>query len=266
MRALKDCGVALSLLLVVPAMSASGEANAQARQPPPVWRDPAGPPVEPAIWLQRLVGRYQFDGLVEVVYEHPDYIEHRCGPLPPDPAQQSEMPPPPAIPYCSTIKGIGDCVAIGAGPGVQCILDVAWADIYAVTPEGAYNLPGGVSYLSPAMMLFGLDPGQSAINYLLVDNKGLPEGGPGANTGNRATFKTSCVNGSALMSAMPEVVPDERRPERPRVWQTCERVIRFDAKANARVVHMSMDININDETFTRFEMTLRRVEATEAGR
>jgi hypothetical protein len=237
-----------------------GEAAAQARLPPPQWQDPAGPPVAADVWLRRLVGRYRIEGMVEVVYDHPDYIEHRCGPLPPDP-NQSDNPPPPAVPYCSGIKGKGDCVGIGSGPGVQCILDVSWQDIY--TQLGA-NLPGGVSYLSPAMLLFGLDPTQAAIHHLLVDNKGLPEGGPGANTGNRATFKTTCVNAPILLSRMPEVVPDERRPDRPREWQTCNRVTRFSAKPDSRVVNISMDIDINDETFTRLEITMRRVEPGES--
>ena len=52
------------------------------------------------------------------------------------------------------------------------------------------------------MLLFGLDPAQSAIHHLMVDNKGLPEGGPGSNTGNRATFKTTCVNAPILLSTM----------------------------------------------------------------
>ncbi len=237
-----------------------GDALAQAREPPPQWQDPSGPPVASDLWLRRLVGPYRFEGMVEVVYDHPDYIEHRCAPLPPDPTQ-SDNPPPPAVPYCSGIKGKGDCVGIGKGPGVQCILDVSWQDIYAV--EGR-NLPGGVSFLSPAMLLFGLDPGQDAIHYLLVDNKGLPEGGPGSNKGNRAIFKTTCVNAPILLSAMPEVVPDERRPDRPRNWQTCERVIRISAKPDSRVVNISMDININDETFTRMEITMRRVEKVES--
>ncbi len=198
------------------------------------------------VWLKRLVGRYQFEGLVEVVKTE----DHRCGQLPPDPANSN--PPPPAEPWCSSIKGKGDCIAIGTGAGVQCVLNVTWQDLYDVNMDDGkvYNLPGGVSYLDPAMLLFGLDPGKSGINYLLVDNKGLPEGGLGFVAGNRATFKTPCVNGPALLGAMKPLDPPAR---------TCDRTIYIDAKPDAKLVFMSIDIDINEEPFTRYVMSLRRV-------
>jgi hypothetical protein len=159
---------------------------------------------------------------------------------------------------------------------VQCILDVAWQDFYEViTPSddvsstgpgsGIYSLPGGVTTLSPAMALFGLDPAESGIKYLLVDQKGLPEGGPGAIRGNRATFKTTCVNGPELFSRMK---PPPRPPDPPRLEgppRTCERILRLDAKPDASLMHWSMDIEINGEPWTRYEMTLRREQAVAMG-
>lgn len=74
-------------------------------------------------------------------------------------------------------------------------------------------VPGAVSYLNPAMALFGLDSRNSAINYLLVDNKGLPEGGLGRNTGNRATFRTRCVNQPGVLGGRADL-PHRSRSRR----------------------------------------------------
>lgn len=208
-------------------------ALARPHQPPPPWEDPAGPPTEGDVWLKRLVGSYDVDGMVNVV------AKGGCG-------EEGA--------YCETVRGKGDCIGIGSGPGVQCILQLAWPDMYEIVfpPEedaGTYNLPGGVSNLGPAMALFGLDPGKSAVHYMLVDQKGLSEGGLGLNTGSRMTFRSPCVNWPTLLNAMRPISP---------MPHSCERIMRIEARAEGRVVFLSMDIEIDDEPFTRYEMTLRR--------
>lgn len=220
----------VAALLTMTGLLASAAATAKPHEIPE-WRDPSGPPTAADVWLRRLAGGYQVEGLVEV------RGKGGC----------------PA--YCGGIKGKADCVAIGTGPGVQCVLNLAWTDIYETDYEagGIFNVPGGVSYLDPAMMLFGLDPGENAIRYLLVDNKGLPEGGPGSNAGNRATFRTTCVNAPALFSAMnPDGEP----------YRTCDRTIRFEAKPDASIVYLWIDIDINDNNFTSFMLSLRRTPKT----
>jgi hypothetical protein len=256
--------VMVATLLACTALLSSGRAGAQPRVEPKV-EDLATPTVAPDVWLRRMVGRFQFEGLVEVVY-YPPEDGHRCGPLPPDPNDaQSDKPPKLPQPWCSGIKGMGDCVSIGKGPGVQCVLNVSWEDFYeVVTPEdlepgepappvGVFNLPGGVSYLDPAMALFGIDPGKPAINFLLVDSKGLPEGTLGLIKGNRATFKTPCVNAAVLLAAMKPAPPGTG------TWRTCERTLYIDAKPDAKLVFMTMDIEINDDLWTRLTFSLRRV-------
>jgi hypothetical protein len=254
-------GLLFTLLLAGGALLAPADASAAPRETAPEWKDTVGPPAPMDVWLRRLVGKYEFDGMVEVVY----YEDHRCAPLPPDPNSQDA--PPPFVPYCSAIKGKGDCVGIGTGPGVQCVLNVSWEDLYEVIsptsntdgsvntdPVGVFNLPGGVSNLNPAMSLFGMDPGKQGINLLLVDNKGLPEGTMGVITGNRATFKTPCVNSPVLINAMkPQKVPKDERP-----LQTCDKVIYIDAKPDAKLLFLSIDFRINDEVFTRYSMSMRR--------
>jgi hypothetical protein len=247
------------VLFAAAAVLASAEAGAQPRAATPPWKDPAGPPTEIEVWLRRLVGRYQVEGLVEVAYDYEGYPDHRCGPLPPDPAEQ-DNPPPLPVPYCSSIGGMADCVGIGAGPGVQCILGITWKEIWDVDPdEGVFTLPGGVPNLAPAMMLFGLAPGQSNVDYLLVDNKGLPEGGLGSIGGSRVTFTTPCTNAPTLFQTMkPPPVPAEP-PNLRTSPRTCERTLRLEARDGAKVVHLSIGIEINGDLWTRYEMSLRRV-------
>lgn len=251
--------ITLAALLACTTLLASGEASADPRSGLTTGQE-AGPPTPPELWLGRLVGKYKFEGLVQVV------AKGDCGPLPPDPAKQDQQSEAPPEPYCRTIKGKGDCAAIGTGPGVQCVLNVYWQDMYETafqkseadatevdaSPTGVFELPGGFSYLDPAMALFGVDPVKAEIHYLLVDNKGMPEGGPGAVVGNRATFQTRCVNEATLLAAMKPENFNNRKPD------TCLRKIFIDAKPESKVVLITMDIDINDDPFTRFSITMRR--------
>ncbi len=212
---------AVACLLAGFALLAASSAIAQPHQPPPEWKDLSGPPVEPDVWLRRLVGTYRFDGMI---------ANHDVG-----------------------VKGKADCVAIGTGPGVQCVLNVTWQDIWMMDLQSArmVTVPGGVSYLDPAMVLFGLDPGKQGINYLLVDNKGLPEGGVGRNSSDRAVFKTPCVDAPGLFDSMAT-----RNFGEP--YRTCDRIIRIEAKPDARIVYMWIDFEINEIASTSFLLSLRR--------
>jgi len=244
-------------LLAWGALLASVQVRAEPRASQSTGQE-AGPPTPPETWLPRLAGKYRFEGLIQVV------ARGECAPLPPDPATQDQMSEAPPEPYCRSIKGTGDCVAVGKGPGVQCVLNVFWQDMYEMVMQkseagsvdasatGVFELPGGVAYLDPSMALFGLDPGNGAINYMVVDNKGMPEGGTGRTTGNRATFRTGCVNAPTLLNAMKPEAFNDRMPG------TCMRTIHLDARQDSKVVLVTMDIDINDEVFTRATMTMRR--------
>lgn len=194
------------------------------------------PTPELSVWLQRLTGSFSVEGMTSV-------------------PGRADCPT-----FCVGIKGKANCVAVGKGPGVQCMLNAAWEDQFEIImysedpnePVGVFELPGGVSYLDPSVALFGLDPGKSAINYLLVDNKGLPEGKPGQVNGNRATFRMTCVNAPVLFNAM--------KPQRTTPYRTCERIIRIDARPDAKVVLVTIDIEINDDPFTQLTLSLRRTQ------
>jgi hypothetical protein len=104
---------------------------------------------------------------------------------------------------------------------------------------------GSISYLNPAMALFGLEPGVPSLHYLLVDNKGLPEGGPGVNNGYRARFITRCVN---------EPVG-------------CRRTITLEAQEEARLLYMTIEIDheISHERIASLVLSLRRTMPEERG-
>lgn len=220
-------------------------AMAQPHSPPPRWKDPAGEPVPVDEWLGRLVGRYQVDGMIEV----PD----RCIPPPPPP---DGSPPPFFTPLCSNVSGMADCAPVGAGPGIHCIFNMQWTDLHElVYPSetergGMFAVPGGVSNLAPSMALLGIDPARSALNFLLVDNKGLAEGGSGGLRGGRATIISTCVNEKTLYQAMREPPPP---PEE------CRRTTLIEAREGDRFVRFMIQIEINDDLYTRYELALRRV-------
>jgi hypothetical protein len=227
--------VAVLAMLAATMLLVTSAAGAGPRDPTPQWKNPYGPPTEMEVWLRRLVGRFRVDGMIQAFHQ-------------PDPEKFALV-----LVGQESIQGMGDCVSVGTGPGVQCVMNMAWEDIFQIVlppeaPAGFFNVPGGVSFLNPAMALFGIDPGEAGIHYLLVDNKGLPEGGVGFNSGSRVTFKTSCVNAPKLLAAM---IPDKP-------YRTCDRVIRIDARPEARVMNLAMDIAINDIVLTRVELTLRR--------
>jgi hypothetical protein len=200
-----------SALLAVGSLLHCNDADAQARNPPQ-WKYEAAPPVETDVWLRRLVGRFNFEGVVEL----PPTVDDECDEGEDEPCEGTK-------PSRESIKGTGDCVSVGTGPGVQCVFNVSWLDMWIIDPETGNVLPEAVSYLNPAMALFGIDPGKTAINHLLVNNKGLAEGGRGAHTGNRATFRTSCVNQPGILGG-------------------CERIFRIEANADAQLLYMWIDV------------------------
>lgn len=188
-----------------------------------------------AAWLRRLAGRYRVEGAVSM------------------PARGTFEP----------LRGNGDCAVVGTGAGMHCIFDIAWQDIFDISlggsDAGVFNLPGGVAWLSPAMMLIGLDPGKQGLSFLVVDHKGLPEAGWGSIAGDRATLRAGCVNAPNLFLSMrPSATYEGRRPD------TCERITRIDARAGSSLVNMLIDIEINGDRATTVDVTLRRVSPDDA--
>lgn len=140
---------------------------------------------------------------------------------------------------------MGDCISIGAGPGVQCVLALQWPEMYEADFETATieAIPGAIPYLDPAMAMFGIDRTNASLSYLLVDHKGLPEGGLGSNVGTRAVFVTPCVN---------EPV-------------SCRRTVRIEARPDANLHYMWIEVESGypPNPVSTITLTMRRVPATQ---
>jgi hypothetical protein len=231
--------------------AASGARNPRDQRNPVSFQN-AEPVTDPDLigeWLLRLAGRYRAEGSS---YMPSRTFEFRNS--------QGRMTEGEFQAVFEPARGVVDCSNIGSGPGIQCILDIGWVPQYEIIldpdagPVGVWNLPGGEPYLDPAMMLVGLDLRTQRLAYLLVDNKGLPEGGSGSVAGDRGTLSAPCVNAPPLFNGMnPAAEFDGRRP------QQCTRIIRIDARPGADVVNVSINIEINEQLVTVTELVLRRV-------
>jgi hypothetical protein len=144
-------------------------------------------------WLRRLVGQFRYLGYVELHDASGAPIGRR------------------------NVSGVGDCVAFGLAPGVQCTIKVRWPETRGDDGEA---IPGGVPTLNPAMVLYGLDPDDLGIHYLQVDRNGLADGGLGHLFGDTLTNEGACVAG-----------PDD-----------CTRTTRITAQPDGQLVQMQTDI------------------------
>jgi len=121
-------------------------------------------PVQILAWLRRLLGKYRYEGYVELG----------------DGSAKIRQP----------VTGAGDCVAFGAAPGVHCTIQVSWPEVRGPNGEA---VPGGVSTLVPAMVQYGLDPDRLGVRYMQVDNRGMAERGNGYLWGDVLETKSPCV-------------------------------------------------------------------------
>jgi hypothetical protein len=71
------------------------------------------------------------------------------------------------------------------------MLHVHWQDIRA---EDGTDLPGGISSLTPAMILYGIDVNYMGIHSQQVDSLGTANGGLGYLHGNTLIVTTDCVD------------------------------------------------------------------------
>lgn len=148
----------IALLYLAGPLSAS-DASAQPRMEPTL--ESVTVPTPPQdVWLRRLVGNFTLDGVFSL---------GNC-----------------AGPGCAAITGNMNCIAVGDGPGVHCIINAKWT-LFLGSPPVDFS-----SFLDPAVGLFGLDPGKSEINLMMVNDKGLPTSGFGIVKGHTARFRNRC--------------------------------------------------------------------------
>jgi hypothetical protein len=138
-------------------------------------------------WLQRLPGRYIFDGVIHHV-EIADYDPRDDYPVGDvlGPSQYLNE-------WSQPIVGKGDCIEFADGePGVHCVINVLWPEMWDIM-TGRASL-GAVSDLTPAMVLAGVNPDTQAVRFLLVDKRGLGHPGALVVNGDAASAKISCVD------------------------------------------------------------------------
>jgi hypothetical protein len=159
-------------------------------------------------WMRRLVGQFRYVGYVEL---------HD-----PNGAPRGQQ----------RVSGKGDCVAFGLAPGVQCTITVSWP---AAQGDNGQEILGGVSTLEPAMVLYGLDPDELAVHYLLVDNKGVADGGLGYIKGDTMTTRDPCVG-----------IPGD-----------CTRTTKITAQRDGKLVQMQIDIEREGNLAVRYLFVMR---------
>lgn len=165
-------------------------------------------------WLRRLLGQYTIEGYVDLGGRgEPD--EQRV------------------------VRGTGVCVGFGVAPGVQCEFNIRWPETRA---RGGGEILGGVSNLSPAMMLFGLEPDEVGLRYLQVDNRGLAEGSRGGIIGDTAVFRTPCAD----------------------LIEGCERATRIITRSDSKLVELQVDTEIYYQVKVRYRFQLTRVAEVQA--
>ncbi len=165
-----------ALLLAADGASAQGRGNAAAETLARRAQGPAASEVrarklaELEAWLRRLVGRYRIRGVIaNNMYGVCNQRGSRCF---------GNFPPP--LP----VKGMMDCVAVGSGPGVHCVVNVEWTVPAPPVAQVVHH-----SWSAPGMLLLSMDPDTLQIRYLQVSDRSIAEEGRGDLKGDVATFR-----------------------------------------------------------------------------
>jgi hypothetical protein len=178
------CGLVAAWALAAPLLP--HPALAQPHISPEVERAEFVPTPDTGTWLERIPGRYLFDGVIRHVEiaEYDPRLDYPNGWVHGQKQYLNEWSQP--------VVGKGDCIAFAEAPGLQCVINVKWPEQWN-GQTGRATL-GAVSDLSPAMLVAGVNPADQAIRFLMVDFRGL--GHPGSLTlkGNTASTRVDCVN------------------------------------------------------------------------
>jgi len=160
------------------------------------------------------------------------------------------------------VSGRAECVGFGMAPGVQCELRIRWP---GTTGPNNEEIPGGLSTLNPAIMLFGFEsadatlrptgfrrpnqPGENAepkrpgISYILIDSNGIAE---------RAIGEMASPNVLRSRSRCVAILGD------------CERVTLITAQPDLKSVEINLDLVIDGAKAVNFLFVLNRLPGTES--
>jgi hypothetical protein len=138
------------------------------------------------------------------------------------------------------VSGRANCLGFGSAPGVQCELTVRWPE---TSGPGGEEIPGGVSALDPAVLLFGFDPATPGISHVMLDNKGIADTAVGRMTSpNTMMSRSKCVG-----------IPGN-----------CERTVRITVEPDLKTIRMHVDLAIDQQKSVRFLFVMNRVPGSVA--
>lgn len=165
-------------------------------------------------WMRRLLGTFAYEGIVDLhgKGEPEDFLAAR---------------------------GSGDCVGFGPAPALQCQLNVSWPERKG--PNGE-TIPGGTPNLSPAMLLFGFEPDELGVRYMLVDSNGFAEPALGLIVGDTLISKAPCVN-----------IPG-----------ACRKTTQITAQPDGKRVEIRIDVEVDYRRVLAYSFLLRRVANVQA--
>lgn len=211
-----------AMILLACAVLVAGKASAQGRAPSPSRKSAdqsessilarrAAKLTELERWLGRLKGRFHIVGQIDQAWA----------------GQPGRTIRP--------VRGVADCIGVGAGAGVQCLIDATWQPITWTIQPTLEVQPAMSEYftLHPTVLLFGLDPDSVAIRLLQVDDHSIAIAGLGSPKQDVLVMKTKCGRSA---------------------WPVCEKVMRFTAKPGSDVVKLEIAIYGN----AQWEILLHR--------
>ena len=138
------------------------------------------------------------------------------------------------------VSGLADCLGFGSAPGVMCELIARWPA--ASGPQGE-EIPGGVSAMDPAMLLFGMDSATTGISFTVLDNRGDAQ----IVVGKLASPNTMVARSKCMAAA-----------------GNCERTARVTVEPDRQTVRMNIDLAFDQQPSVRFMFVMNRVPGSSA--
>lgn len=123
------------------------------------------------------------------------------------------------------VSGRSECVGIGAGPGVRCVIMLA--------------APGIDTHLNPGAYMLGLDLERPMAQYMSIDDTGVAAVAAGELRGDTFRFQTPCRAGSA---------------------RTCTSTTRISTRPGSDTIRLRVDIRVDGRLTTQYDITQTRVK------
>jgi hypothetical protein len=180
-------------------------------------------------FLRQLVGRFRHEGSIKLIWAVTSTV---------NPEQGCDGA------GCYVVKaaeGVSDCVGFGNGAGMQCMTHIPWPRFFRPA-MGAGEIRWKGPYLDGAVSLYGIDPDQLGIRFLLVDSQSIAFTELGELDGDTLTFESECP-----------IPPGPRSV----LLGACLRTFRIRALAAGRV-EMQYELKYGPEHQAEYQFWLQR--------